>query len=120
MAGTSGVPLRQRRSAARQRKAMLRPMRGGSAELRFRNWGTPIVSLEQCRQSAEAARDGVAKERASDPASEELPQARIARPSPRPGGGRGDDRHRHPAEPPVRLARNVDGFPGGLRPRRRP
>src|ERR671932_692915 len=56
----------QRWSAGRKREVVLRLMRGVYAELLPRELGLPIVKLEQWRQKAEAALEGVLKEREID------------------------------------------------------
>ena len=98
--GTTSGPLApgQRWSAARKREAVLRLMRGESAELFSRELGLPVFKLEQWRQKAEAALEGALKEREADPADgqlaaamrrigelsmeNELLRARIGRPGP--------------------------------------
>ena len=98
--GTPSGPLApgQRWSAARKREAVLRLMRGESAELLSRELGVPVFKLEQWRQKAEAALEGAPKEREADPADgqlaaamrrigelsmeNELLRARIGRPGP--------------------------------------
>ena len=61
--GTALGPLApgQRWSAGRKREVVLRLMRGESAELLSREFGLPVVKLEQWRQRAEAALEGALK-----------------------------------------------------------
>jgi transposase len=98
--GTTLGPLApgQRWSVARKREAVLRLMRGESAELLSRELGLPVFKLEQWRQKAGAALEGALKEREADPADgqlaaamqrigelsmeNELLRARIGRPGP--------------------------------------
>ena len=54
---------------------VLRLLRGESAELLSRELGLPMFKLEQWRQKAEAAVDGVLKEREADTAGTELAAA---------------------------------------------
>ena len=65
----------QRWSVARKREAVLRLLRGESAELLSRELGVPMFKLEQWRQRSEAALDGALKEREADPGSTELSAA---------------------------------------------
>src|ERR687885_2631979 len=65
----------QRWSAARKREAVLRLMRGESAELLSRELGLPLFKLEQWRQKAEVALEGALKERDTDPADSQLAAA---------------------------------------------
>jgi len=65
----------QRWSVARKREAVLRLLRGESAELLSRELGVPIVKLEQWRRKAEAALEGALKEREADPADGRLAAA---------------------------------------------
>ena len=75
--GTPSGPLApgQRWSAARKREAVLRLMRGESAELLSRELGLPVFKLEQWRRKAEAALEGALKEREADPADGRLAAA---------------------------------------------
>ena len=88
----------QRWSVARKREAVLRLLRGESAEMLSRELGLPMFRLEQWRRKAEAALEGALKEREADPADghlsaamrrigelsmeNELLRARIERPGP--------------------------------------
>ena len=65
----------QRWSVARKREAVLRLLRGESAELLSRELGVPMFKLEQWRQRSEAALDGALKEREADPADGQLSAA---------------------------------------------
>ncbi len=65
----------QRWSVGRKREAVLRLMRGESAELLSRELGLPIFKLEQWRRKAEAAPEGALKEREADPTTGELAAA---------------------------------------------
>ena len=65
----------QRWSVGRKREAVLRLMRGESAELLSRELGLPIFKVEQWRRKAEAALEGALKEREADPATGELAAA---------------------------------------------
>ena len=75
--GTTSGPLApgQRWSAARKREAVLRLMRGESAELLSRELGLPVLKLEQWRRKAEAALEEALKEREADPADGQLAAA---------------------------------------------
>ena len=75
--GTTPGPLApgQRWSVARKREAVLRLLRGESAELLSRELGLPLFKLEQWRQKAEAALEGALKERETDPADGQLAAA---------------------------------------------
>ena len=65
----------QRWSVARKREAVLRLLRGESAELLSRELALPIFKLEQWRRKAEAALDGALKEREADLADGQLAAA---------------------------------------------
>ena len=65
----------QRWSAARERAAVRRLMRGESTELLSRELGLPVFRLEQWRQKAEAALEDALKEREADPADGQLAAA---------------------------------------------
>ncbi len=75
--GTALGPLApgQRWSAGRKREVVLRLMRGESAELLSREFGLPVVKLEQWRQKAEAALEGALKEREAEQADSQLAAA---------------------------------------------
>ncbi len=75
--GTALGPLApgQRWSAGRKREVVLRLMRGESTELLSREFGLPIVKLEQWRQRAEAALEGALKEREAEQADSQLAAA---------------------------------------------
>ena len=64
-----------RMSRQRKRDAVLRLMRGESAELLSRELGLPLVKFEQWRQKAEAALEGALKEREVDQADSQLAAA---------------------------------------------
>ena len=76
----------QRWSVARKREAVLRLLRGESAELLSRELGVPMFKLERWRQRYEAALDGAlsaAMQRIGELSMEvELLRARIERPGP--------------------------------------
>jgi transposase len=65
----------QRWSVGRKRDVVLRLLRGESAELLSRELGVPLYKLEQWRAKADAALDGVLKERETDTATGELAAA---------------------------------------------
>ena len=65
----------QRWSVGRKREAVLRLMRGESAEPLSRELVPPIFKLEQWRRKAEAALEGALEEREADPTTGELAAA---------------------------------------------
>ena len=72
--GQRGLAPGQRWSVGRKREVVLRLLRGESVELLSRELGVPLYRLEQWRQKADAALDGVLKERELGELSAAMPR----------------------------------------------